>query len=183
MNTKSKNIEMFIAKTLILAILFLSSRCIGNNLNPEMIDLSQMFYDYPSDPTFNVQFLDRSKLDYSIDSLDHVNAFLESVRLQRNSIPEKKFNPLVLRIGAYVGEVIRKNSKTKKIIWVSFEKAASQSQLIKSLGENISTIAILQVEGEDDFSFPLGKVLKYLEFGEAENLKFFAQSIILDRKK
>ncbi|MDX1957191.1 MAG: hypothetical protein SFU98_01390 [Leptospiraceae bacterium] len=163
--------------------LFLILHCAADNLNQEMIDLSQMFFDNPSDPTFNVQFLDKSKLDYSIDSLDHVNAFLDSVRLQKNSISEESLNILVLRTGAYVGEVIRKNSKTKKFVWVTFEKAASQSKTIKSFGESISTIAILQVEQKEDFSFPIGKVLKYIEFGKDEDLKFFAQSIMLDKKR
>lgn len=148
------------------------------NLNSEMEGLAEMFYDNPDLPTFNIEFLDKSKINFSIESLEHVNAFLDSIHQKLKDVPDEKMNALVLRTGAYLGEVIRKNSKYKKFQWISFKKASSLNFRIQAMGESISTVAILQEKKTQSFFFPLGKVLKYLHFGTSEDVKAFAENTI-----
>lgn len=153
------------------------------NLNSEMEGLSEMFFDNPDSPTYKIEFLDKSKLDFSVESLDHVNAFLDSIHQKLKDVPDNKMNTLVLRTGAYLGEVIRKNSNHKKIQWISFEKASSLNSNIQDMGESIGPIGILQEENTLNFFFPLGKVLKYLHFGASEDLKEFAENTISQNTK
>ncbi len=154
-----------------------------DNLNSEMEGLSEIFFDDPESPTYNIEYLDRSKLDFSIESLDHVNTFLNSIHLKLKDVPDNKMNALVLRTGAYLGEVIRKNSTHKKFQWISFEKASSLNSRIQAMGESISTVAILQEQKTQHFFFPLGKVLKSLHFGTSEHLKAFAENTISQNTK
>ncbi|GBF52111.1 hypothetical protein LPTSP4_36490 [Leptospira ryugenii] len=149
-----------------------------DNLNAEMEGLAEMFFDNPESPTYNIAFLDKSKLDFSLASLEFVNTFLNSIHQKLNDVPDIKMNALVLRTGAYLGEVIRRNSNHKKLQWISYEKASSLNSKIQGIGESISTVAILYEERKDQFFFPLGKVLKALHFGHSEDLKAFAENTI-----
>ena len=148
------------------------------DLNSEMVGLAEMFFDNPDSPTYQVEFLEKSKLDYSLKSLDHLTSFLDTVHENRNSIPEKKMNPLILRTGAYLGEVIRRNAKSREFSWVTYERAVKIDPTMESIGESISTVAILYNLKNHFFFFPLGKILKYIHFGASEDIKGFVKNTL-----
>jgi hypothetical protein len=148
------------------------------DLNSEMMGLAEMFFDNPDSPTYHVEFLEKSKLDYSLKSLDHLVAFLDIVHANINSIPEKKMNPLILKTGAYLGEVIRRNTNSKEFNWLTFERAVKINPQIESMGESISTVAILFDLKSQLFFFPLGKVLKYIHLGSSEDIKGFVENTL-----
>ena len=137
-------------------------------------ELSQMFYE--DSATFGRQLLDRRKLDYSVESLKHVDEYLESIR--KNKDVEATWNRTVLRAGAYVGEVIRRNDKKAQWRWVDHEGARSvEPKLFDSFGKSIATAAVLY-DGKKGFSFPLAKVEKYLNNGSEDSVYFFAKVIM-----
>lgn len=145
-----------------------------------MEDLAVMFYDSPHDPTPNAHVLVKEKLDFSIESLAHVEDYLDFVRGQRHI--GKPLHTLVLRTGGYVGEVIRRNAKHRRWHWLDFREASSLSAEIVSFGYTIHTASILwdAKKGSGRFVFPLAKVMKYLENGKEDSVKFFAQVVIND---
>lgn len=149
-----------------------------DDLNSEMMGLAEMFFDNPDSPTYHVELLEKSKLDYSLKSLDHLIDFLDTVHATIHSIPEKKMNPLILRGGAYLGEVIRRNAKSKEFNWLTFERAIKTNPQIESMGESISTVAILYNFKNHFFFFPLGKVLKYIHLGSSEDIKGFVENTL-----
>jgi len=67
--------------------------------------LSGMFLSCPTDPTPGADKLDSSKLDLSLASLAHVDDYLDAIRTRK--LDERDKAVIVLRCGAYVGEVIR----------------------------------------------------------------------------
>ncbi len=142
--------------------------------NRALQDLSVMFYDAPQDPTPDVQILSKEKLDFTIESLSHVEEYLDHVR--KHSYKGRQATSLILRSGAYVGEVIRRHAKSKRWHWLAYAEAIKLSPDIAKLGKDLYTSAILW-DSKDEFSFPLGKVMKYLQNGEEDSVKFYAQVV------
>ena len=84
---------------------------------------------------------------------------------------------MALRSGAYVGEVMRRNS-SKDLHWLEFKEASKVSSSIKDMGMQLGTAAVLWTE-PDIFYFPLAKILKFIENGTEDNTYSFAK-VILD---
>jgi hypothetical protein len=142
-------------------------------------DLSRMFYEDRREPTYGRQHLDPRKLDYSLESLKHVDEYLEKIRKDKDV--GKNWNRVVLRAGAYVGEVIRRNDSKRRWQWIDFETARSiNPKFFGKLDKTIALAAILHDE-QAGFSFPLAKVEKYLDNGSEDSVHAFAQ-VILSRR-
>jgi hypothetical protein len=138
-------------------------------------DLAQMFITLPDDPTPGSEALDSSKLDFSLSSLVVIDKHLAKIR--RRKLEDDDLIKFVLRCGAYVGEVIRRNSKAKTYHWLDFEEAARLSTDVKHFGRCLPTVAILW-DNKSGFTFPLGKVVKFLENGPEDSVHFFAKVMI-----
>jgi len=99
--------------------------------NQALSELSQLFYE--DQGTLGQDTLNQSKLDFSLESLKEVNAYLEKVRSTKEV--ESSWNRVVLRTGAYVGEVIRKNDAKANWQWLDYESAkALEPEFFESLG-------------------------------------------------
>ncbi len=147
-------------------------------IDKEYSELSLMLIQDDENPVYMREIIDPVKLDYSLDSLKHIDECLEIIR---NNPPDgNEFLRLVLRYGAYVGEVIKRNSK-KKHHWVEHEEAAKFSKIVKGFAESISTAGILWRDNEV-MCFPLGKVCKFIENGSEDSVYFFSK-VILNKEK
>jgi len=88
----------------------------------------------------------------------------------------------VLRAGAYVGEVIRKNDKKVQWQWIDYEGGKQvEPKLFESFGRTVATAAVLY-DGNKGFVFPLAKVEKYLNNGAEDDVHLFARVIISSEK-
>lgn len=128
-------------------------------------------------PTYKRELLDPGRLDFSIASLERVDAYLDALHTE----PPKDQDDLmrvVLRCGAYVGEVIRRNSPTE-MHWIAFEEAAKHSAFVQSLGHSLGTAGTLWTNAEN-MCFPLAKVLKFIENGPEDSVYSFAR-VMLER--
>jgi len=115
-----------------------------------------------------------SQLDYSVDSLKLIDSYLEAVRTQP---PEgEDMMRVILRVGAYVGEVIRRNTK-KTISWLDFEEAEKMSSMVEGLGKQAGTLTVLWT-APAGFTFPLAKVQKFLTNGPEDSTYFFASTML-----
>jgi hypothetical protein len=138
-------------------------------------ELAQMFFALPDDPTPGSEFLDASQLNFSVESLASVDKHLEMMR--KKNLAGQSLIKFVLRCGAYVGEVIRRNIKGKEYHWLDYENAAKLDKNIAGFGKNIGTIGILW-DGKTGFTFPLNKVIKFLQNGSEDSVRAFAKVII-----
>jgi len=137
--------------------------------NRALADLAHLFFE--DNGFVGHRYLDRQRLDFSLESLDHVNKYLERMRATPDA--RTQWNRLILRTGAYVGEVIRKNDKRISWRWLDYSGAKS----VETFGKSIGTAAVLN-DGKDGFVFPLAKVEKYLENGSEDNVHAFARVIL-----
>ena len=145
--------------------------------NQALLDLSHMFYE--DKDTLGQDTLNPSELDFSVESLKEVNAYLDTVRANKEI--ESSWNRVVLRTGAYVGEVIRKNDPKANWQWLDFESAKAQEpEFFESLGMSISSAAVLYSK-DKGFAFPLAKVEKFLINGPEDDVHFFALYITREK--
>jgi hypothetical protein len=138
-------------------------------------ELAQMFFDDPEEPTPGSELLDASRLDFTVESLELVDQHLETMRQRK--LNDQEMMCFVLRCGAYVGEVIRRNAKGKQWHWLDYKGAAKLSEEIAAFEEDLGIVAILW-DSDGGFCFPLEKVLKYWENGSEDSVKFFAHVMI-----
>jgi hypothetical protein len=145
------------------------------NVEQGMESLAFLFVNSLDEPLISNSNFKQDLLDYSIDSLDIVNSFLDGIHKNLDTIPPEKLTIIVLRVGAYIGEVIRKNGKKNNFKWISYKSTVSLWPEIDDLyGETISTVTVLLKEKPRLYNFPLGKVWKYIHFGASEDVKEFA---------
>jgi len=117
--------------------------------------------------------LRRDLLDYSLNSLAAVDAYLAIIHAQPGT--DRQMLIVALRCGAYVGEVMRRNSGAA-MQWRTFDRAAAISPLVKDLGKQPSTLGVL-IHQTGSISFPLGKVVKFLTLGPHESVRVFVESL------
>lgn len=144
-------------------------------IDTELNELSQILFLEQEGSLPKQEILISIPNDYSIDSLKLIDHYLEAIR-EANGL-EENYNSLVLRIGAYVGEVIKINSK-KDYHWYDFKTAKKLQPSIKDWGEQIGTAAILHSAETGKMTFPINKVCKFIENGFEDSLFSYAKVMI-----
>lgn len=127
-------------------------------------------------PTPLKEHLVPKKLDYSLESLKHVDAYLDVIRKNRNTLTEDQLMKVIARCGAYCGEVVRRLSK-EDLYWINYDTAIVADSRVKSFDKSLYTFYILFAE-PNNFSFPLAKVGKYLDNGPEDSLYFLAMMLL-----
>ena len=147
-----------------------------NQINETFNDLAYMFNHEQTDPIYKLDFLKNKELDFSYDSLKIVDQYLLEVRkTELDKLSNEQFTRIVVRAGAYVGETIKRNDKSKQWNWVDFENAQKiNSKFFNDSEKSLSYAAVL-TDGQQ-FTFPLNKVIKFLNNGEEDSLYFYAVS-------
>ena len=142
-------------------------------------ELAQMFVSpelVSDDPTPGMELLDTSRLDFTVESLALIDDYLDKMRQQQ--LDDEGYGKLVLRCGAYVGEVVLRNAKDTTYHWLDYEGALKINKSIADFGENLGTAAALWNSGTDLTIFPIGKVMKFLDNGREDSVQFFAEVMI-----
>jgi hypothetical protein len=129
------------------------------------------------DPTPGSELLDASQLDFTVESLAFVDDFLDQMRQRELVEGHQDYAKLVLRCGAYVGEVILRNVRGKAYHWLDYEGALKVDEGIAHFGKSLGDAAVLW-DGATRLMFPLGKVQKFLDNGREDSVLFFAKVLI-----
>ena len=109
-----------------------------------------------------------------MDSLAAVESYLDAIR--QDELDPGDLLRIVLRCGAYVGEVVRRHS-TAELHWVDYDEAARESKVVQDAGRYIGTMGVLRA-GPDRMCFPLGKVSKFIENGREDSVVLFARVVV-----
>lgn len=121
------------------------------------------------------RYLEEDKLDYSLESLIVIDAYLSEVHKKKKTLNDDDLSKIILRCGAYVGEVIKKNSKLK-FKWMFYDDLVRHDKFLKDFGKSILTNFVLTSK-EGGSTCPMAKVEKYIAFGQQESLHFYAQAL------
>jgi hypothetical protein len=143
-------------------------------------ELGQMFASpelVTDDPTPGTELLDPSRLDFTVESLAFVDDYLDQMRQRQLVEGTEEYCKLVLRCGAYVGEVILRNANGKTYHWLDYKGALKINKMIADFGEDMGSAAVLW-NGADGLTFPLAKIQKFLDNGREDSVHFFAKVMI-----
>jgi hypothetical protein len=129
------------------------------------------------DPTPGSELLVASRLDFTVESLGLVDDYLDAMRKRSLVEGDDDYCKLVLRCGAYVGEVVLRNAKGKTYHWLDYQGAVKVNKIIADFGESLGGAAVLW-DGADGLTFPLAKVQKFLDNGREDSVRFFAEVML-----
>lgn len=119
--------------------------------------------------------LNRSALDYSLESLKSVDEYLQHLFDHRPERMGRDWVNVILWGGAYVGEVIRRNSD-RRYDWVDFDdwldEHPEQAQFLGTKKE-LQVCAFL-TPGCGAFTLPLNKIHKFIANGMEDSVWFYA---------
>ncbi|MBA0051322.1 hypothetical protein E0L36_10600 [Streptomyces sp. AJS327] len=121
--------------------------------------------------------LDRDRLDYSVASLKLVDAYLTHLHRRYPEWPGAEWTRTVLRTGAYVGEVIRRNAP-RAYDWVEFaEYVEAHPRSVRVLGEDAElAVCALLATADGRVTLPLNRVLAFLGNGAEASVQRYAET-------
>ena len=106
----------------------------------QMFALPELVVD---DPTPGAELPDSARLDFSVKSLKFVDDYLVRMRKRRLTEDSEDYCKLVLRCGAYVGEVVLRNARGTHFHWLDYKGALKINESIADFGENLGSAAAL----------------------------------------
>lgn len=142
--------------------------------------LQQLLSNDPS-ATENIALpghLDRRKLDFSLDSLDEIDRYLNLLHDNEREIVGQPLLSTIWTIGMYVGEIIRYAAPEKRYAWVAIGEDAvpAGDTTIKQVG--IGAVRALRA-GSGDMSMPSLAVLRIILRGpKARSIVSYARGAI-----
>ena len=157
------------------------------SLDAMMQEASDAFASHRLDqPAFDAAF-SGANLDYSVESLKQVDEGLERLRndLPQNSdgtrdlgkVEDKGLMRLVSGAGAYLGEVIKRNS-SQQFEWKSFEDLPEDARDVFGGQKDMSNFVVLaRVEGRNH-SLPMNRIGRFLINGSEDSVYAFARSVM-----
>jgi hypothetical protein len=113
------------------------------------------------------------KMDYTVESLKHLDAYLDLLLSKKSEITDQDYTNTVLAAGSYLGEVIRRNSE-RNYRWVNYQDYFPKHPRIAALvSEGLGSGAVLATES-GRMTMPINKIIRYLEEGPENNTHFYA---------
>lgn len=114
-------------------------------------------------------------MDYTVESLAELNAYLNYVR--KRPTVESVWNIICLRAGAYLGEVIRRRNPDEWH-WISYDEGDRVAPSYVSVYGKVIGNAFVLSQSPTSYCYPLAKIDKYLNNGSEDNTQAFARVII-----
>ena len=119
--------------------------------------------------------LDRSQLDYSLQSLREVDQYLLHLHKKFYERIPPALKPTLLCCGGYTGEVVRRHAK-RQFTWVDFEEYLRRypASFDKFGAEKNIGFFTLLVYGDGLFIMPINKVVMFITRGPDESFWYYA---------
>jgi tetratricopeptide (TPR) repeat protein len=136
---------------------------------------SELFFQDSDQPTLRQEWLSPTVFDYSCQSLRYVDEFL--LRLHSEQAASDKWAGVILRGGAYVGEVIRRNCTIVDYHWLNYDDAVQVNPSMAEFGKRIGT-AFALYHAPRTLCFPLARVEECLNLGYEKRVFAFAEVML-----
>jgi len=126
-------------------------------------------------------YIERPRMDYSIDSLLRLDQYLQLLHTRRREIEWQDQTNTVLAAGCYLGEVIRRNSELT-FRWVNYyDHFPKYPQMMAVFPEGLGTCAVLVAEGH--VTMPINKIGRFIEEGPENSTHFYALGEMKPRRR
>jgi hypothetical protein len=123
--------------------------------------------------------INHSILDYSIMSLTEVDRYLRILYHNSSNISDIEYQNTIVWCGAYVGEVIRRNSNIP-YHWIHYDEYFKNGdpKLKTMLPLMLATHAFLIDINSNYITMPMNKIARWIDEGESNNVHFYATADI-----
>ncbi|MGE7608872.1 hypothetical protein ACQKML_19890 [Peribacillus frigoritolerans] len=142
--------------------------------------IAKLMYQDVSEDTWDQENLTKRNLDFTIESIRFIDAYtkrLSSTQMGRELL-KNHFENFVIRIGAYIGEVIKTNIN-QDYKWYEYDSVYHFSSALDEVNRGIKTETVLYSKKRDRVIIPLTMVAQYLEGNPAHtNLLEYAEETI-----
>ncbi|WP_458352258.1 hypothetical protein [Peribacillus frigoritolerans] len=126
--------------------------------------IAKLMYQDVSEDTWDQENLTKRNLDFTIESIRYIDAYtkrLSTTQMGRKLL-KNHFENFVIRIGAYIGEVIKTNIN-QDYKWYEYDSVYHFSSALDEVNRGIKTETVLYSKKKDRVIIPLTMVAQYLE--------------------
>ncbi len=134
--------------------------------------IAKLMYQDVSDDSWDIENLTKKNLDFTIESVRYLDMYTKRLMNTEfgTELLNKHFDNLVVRIGAYIGEVIKNNIK-QDFYWYDSDSVHDYSPNLDGVYSNIKTQSVLYSKKRDIVILPLNVVSQFLK-GNSPYSKF-----------
>jgi len=119
----------------------------------------------------------RAELDYSLDSLQALDRYLELLHANADTIEMQQMKNVMLGAGCYLGEVIRRHAAIR-YRWVNYDDYfPNHPELATIIPRGVGTSVVL-VRETDGMAMPLNKIHRFIGEGPVNSTHFYAIGVI-----
>jgi hypothetical protein len=126
--------------------------------------IAKLMYQDVSDDSWDKENLTKRNLDFTIKSVRYIDMYTKRLMntLFGTELLNKHFDNLVVRIGAYIGEVIKNNIK-QDFYWYESDSVYKYSPNLDDVFSNTKTQSVLYSKKRDIVILPLNVVSQFLK--------------------
>jgi hypothetical protein len=123
---------------------------------------AKLMYTDVSKDAWDQENLTKEKLDFTIDSIRYIDLYAKKLMTSDAELLDKYFDNFVGRIGAYIGEVI-KRSIEQDFHWYEFDSVYNHSSNLYEISKNKKSWTLLYAKESDRVIMPLLVVAEFFE--------------------
>jgi hypothetical protein len=143
----------------------------------ELKGVSQLIFEDVSKEEWDIKYLTSTNLDYTIDSLQLIDQYAK--KLKGSDLLNQYFDILVSRIGSYLGEVIKRNSKGD-FHWYNLKVIENKFPSLKEYSKSMKQNEILYSEKLNIVVLPMYEASIFLKgTSKYKDLTTYAKTVIV----
>jgi len=127
--------------------------------------MAKLLYEDVSKDDWDKENLTKRNLDFTLESIKYIDLYINRLLNTEmgTELLNKHFDNFVVRIGAYIGEVIRRNSK-QNFYWYKFDSVYNFSSKLKGVDiNNKHQHSLLYSKKKDRVILPMYVISQFLE--------------------
>ncbi|UNL87229.1 hypothetical protein IE339_11090 [Priestia koreensis] len=126
--------------------------------------MAKLMYQDVSDNSWDKENLTKINLDFTIESVLYIDMYTKRLMNTEfgNELLNKYFDILAIRIGAYIGEVIKKNIK-QDFYWYELDSVHNYTPNFDEEDNNTKTQSVLYSKKREIVILPLNVVSQFLK--------------------
>ncbi|TKH12299.1 hypothetical protein FC678_09820 [Peribacillus simplex] len=130
----------------------------------DLKSIAKLMYQDVSKDTWDQENLTKRNLDFTIESIRYIDAYTKRLCTTQmgSELLKNHFDNFVIRIGAYIGEIIKRNIN-QDFKWYEYDSVYHFSSALDGRHRGIKTETVLYSKKRDRVIVPLTVVAQYLE--------------------
>lgn len=133
-------------------------------IKDDLKGMATLMYRDVSEDVWDKENLTKRNLDFSIESIRFIDLYVKRLMDTEKGIEllNKHFDNFVVRIGAYIGEVI-KNNINQDFFWYEFDSVYVYSSALDEIHRREKTYSLLYSKKRDIVILPLLEASQFLD--------------------